>query len=90
LKKGGVVVVGSTIDKKPTTVELDKGYIGDICTVPSNEMNISNTVSNPFNDLTIVHIFKFQKHVIDNYREFTSITATNSLQKIKDVTKGVI
>ncbi len=90
VEKGGVVIVGATIDKKPTTVELDKGYIGDICTVPSKEMNISNTVTNPFNDLTIVHIYKFQKHVIDNYSEFTAITAANSLQKIKDVTKGVI
>jgi len=90
IEKGGSVVVGSTIDTKPTTVEIDKGYIGDICTVPNKEMNISNTVTDPFNDLTIVHIFKFQKHVIDNYREFTAITAANSLQKIQDVTKGII
>lgn len=90
VEKGGFVVVGSTIDTKPTTVELDKGYVGDICTVPSKEMNISNTVTDPFNDLTIVHIFKFQKHVIDNYKAFTAITAANSLQTIKDATKGVI
>jgi hypothetical protein len=90
IEKGGSVVVGSTIDTKPTTVEIDKGYIGDICTVPNREMNISNTVTDPFNDLTIIHIFKFQKHVIDNYREFTAITAANSFQKIQDVTKGVI
>lgn len=90
IEKGGIVVVSSTTDTKPTTVELDKGYIGDICSVPSKEMNISNTVSDPFNDLTIVHIFKFQKHVIDNYRVFSSITANNSLKTLKDVTEGVI
>lgn len=90
VEKGGLIVIGSTIDTKPTTVELDKGFIGDICTVPKKEMHINNTVMEPFNDLTIVHIFKFQKHVIDNYREFTAITAANSLQKIKDVTNGVI
>lgn len=90
VEKGGLIVIGSTFDTKPTTIELDKGFIGDICTVPNKEMYINNTVTEPFNDLTIVHIFKFQKHVIDNYREFTAITAANSLQKIKDVTKGVI
>lgn len=90
VEKGGIVVVGSTIDTKPSTVELDKGYIGDICTVPSKEMNISNTVGDPFHDLTIVHIFKFQKHVIDNYKAFIAITAANSLNTIKHVTKGVI
>ncbi|ABG57332.1 ABC-three component system protein [Cytophaga hutchinsonii] len=90
IEKGGLVVVGSTIDKKPTTVEIDKGYIGNICTVPSSEMNISNTVSDPFNDLSIVHIYKFQKHVIDNYKAFTSITSANSLKTIKEVTNGVI
>lgn len=90
VEKGGLVVVGATIDVKPTVVQLDKGYIGDICTVPSKEMNISNTVTDPFKDLTIVHIFKFQKHVIENYREFAEITAANSFQKIKDVTNGVI
>lgn len=90
VEKGGLIVIGSTFDTKPTTIELDKGFIGDICTVPNREMYINNTVTEPFNDLTIVHIFKFQKHVIDNYREFTAITAANSLQKIKDVTKGVI
>lgn len=90
VEKGGLIVIGSTIDTKPTTIELDKGFIGNICTVPNKEMNISNTVTDPFNDLTIVHIFKFQKYVIDNYRKFSAITAANSLQKIKDVTKGVI
>lgn len=90
VEKGGLIVIGSTIDTKPTTIELDKGFIGNICTVPNKEMNISNTVTDPFNDLTIVHIFKFQKYVIDNYREFSAITGANSLQKIKDVTKGVI
>lgn len=90
VEKGGLIVIGSTIDTKPATIELDKGFIGNICTVPNKEMNISNTVTDPFNDLTIVHIFKFQKYVIDNYREFSAITAANSLQKIKDVTKGVI
>lgn len=90
VEKGGLIVIGSTIDTKPTTIELDKGFIGDICTVPNKEMNISNTVTDPFNDLTIVHIFKFQKRVIDNYREFSAITAANSLQKIKNVTKGII
>jgi hypothetical protein len=90
IEKGGIIVIGSTIDKKPTTVELDKGYLGDICTVPSHEMNISNTVRDPFSDLRIVHIFKFQKHVIDNYNAFTAITAANSLNTIKDVTKEVI
>jgi len=90
VEKGGIVVISSTMDKKPTTVELDKGYIGNICTVSSREMNISNTVGDPFNDLTIVHIFKFQKHVIDNYLAFTTITSTNSRQKLKEITNGVI
>lgn len=90
IEKGGSVVIASTLDTKPTTIELDKEFVGDICRVSNKEMNISNTVNDPFNDLTVVHIYKFQKHVIDNYKVFTTITAANSLQKIKDVTKGVI
>lgn len=90
IEKGGLIVVGSTIDKKPITVELDKGFLGNICTVPSSEMNISNTVIDPLNDLTIVHIFKFQKHLIDNYKAFTAITAANSLNTIKNVTQEII
>lgn len=90
IDKGGCVIIGATMDTKPNTVELDKGYIGDICTIPSSEMNIANTIKDPFNDLSIVHIFKFQKHMIDNYQAFTAITAANSLKTIQDVTKGVI
>jgi hypothetical protein len=90
IEKGGIVVVGSTMDKEPTTVELDKDFVGDICTVPNKEMNISNTIDDPFKDLTIVHIYKFQKHVIDNYKAFKAITSANSLKTIKEVTNGVI
>jgi len=53
-------------------------------------MNISNTIVDPFNDLSIIHIYKFQKHVIDNYRAFSKITSANSKITLQNATKGII
>lgn len=62
----------------------------NICRIPSKEMNISNTIVDPFNDLSIIHIYKFQKHVIDNYRAFSKITSANSKITLQNATKGII
>lgn len=90
IEKGGFIIISSTNDTKPTTVEIDKDFIGDICRIPSIEMNISNTVEDPFNDLSIIHIYKFQKHIIDNYKAFSKITSANSKITLQNETKGVI
>ncbi|ESU28723.1 hypothetical protein FLJC2902T_13150 [Flavobacterium limnosediminis JC2902] len=90
LEKGGAVVVSSTRDTKPTTVELEADYIQDICTVLPEEMTISSAVAKSAEDIKIVHIYKFQKHIIDNYKSFKNVTSGNVKQIMIDETRNVI
>jgi hypothetical protein len=90
LEKGGAVIVGSTKDISPNTVELDIDYINDICTVPTEEMTISSSVSSIAEDLRILHIYKFQKHIIDNYKLFKNINQSTVKQTIIDETRNII
>lgn len=90
LERGGSVIVSSTKDVKPNTVELDIDYINDICTVPTEEMSISSSVTNLAEDLKIIHIYKFQKHIIDNYKLFKNINHTNVKETIINETRNII
>lgn len=90
LEKGGAVIVSSTIDTSPNTVELDIDFINDICSVPREEMTISSSVLNIAEDLRILHIYKFQKHIIDNYKLFKNINQSTVKQTIIDETRNVI
>jgi len=90
LERGGAVIVSSTKDVKPNTVELDIDYINDICTVPTEEMSISSSVTNLAEDLKIIHIYKFQKHIIDNYKLFKNINQANVKETIINETRNII
>jgi len=90
LERGGSVIVSSTKDVKPNTVELDIDYINDICTVPTEEMSISSSVTNLAEDLKIIHIYKFQKHIIDNYKLFKNINQANVKETIINETRNII
>lgn len=90
LERGGSVIVSSTKDVKPNTVELDIDYINDICTVPTEEMSISSSVTNLAEDLKIIHIYKFQKYIIDNYKLFKNITQANVKETIINETRHII
>ena len=66
-----------------------KVLITDIST-PIDPKNISNTVSNPFEDLKLVNIFKFQDAIIKNILEYQEVSVMNSREKIKENTNGVL
>lgn len=87
---GGYIVVSSTKDTKPTTVELDTDYVQDICSVPAEQMLISSSVTKVAEDLKIIHIYKFQKHIIENFNSFRNINVSNVKQTIIDETRGII
>lgn len=90
LERGGAVIVSSTKDIKPNTVELNIDYINDICTVPVEEMSISRSITNLAEDLKIIHIYKFQKHIIDNYKLFKNINQANVKETIINETRNII
>lgn len=90
IEKGGCVVISTTGDNTPPVVEIDRHFIGDIGLIPQEEMIISNTVIDPIKDLRIVHIFKFQNHLISNARAYAEITSGTVRKKLKDETKDLI
>lgn len=93
IEKGGAIVICATNETEPTKAELTKAEIDLLVpniAVPLGQMNISNTVQNPFQELRIVHVFKFQQHIINNAVAFAELTAMNSFQILKNETKGLI
>ncbi|MBL4625872.1 MAG: hypothetical protein JKY42_12145 [Flavobacteriales bacterium] len=91
VEKGGTVVICATRENVPSKLEFSSEElpVSDI-SVPISEMNISNTVENPFKDLRLVNIYKFQSHIINNvlaYREATNINVKEILQ---NETKNII
>ena len=91
IEKGGAIVVCATNESETNKLEIssDELAIMDI-SVPIDKMNISNTVENPFSDLRLVNIFKFQDCIINNAVQLASITGMNSKTKIKELTDGII
>lgn len=91
IEKGGTIVVCATneVGTNKTEILPDELVVIDIST-PIDEMNISSTVEDPFRDLRLVNIFKFQDHVINNAFKLVSINSLNSKSKIKLLTDGII
>lgn len=91
IEKGGSIVVCATNESVPSKIEISKQelVILDIST-PLDKMNISSTVEDPFSDLKLINIFKFQQHIINNTMQLASITGVNSKVKIKELTYGII
>lgn len=91
IEKGGSIVICATDEKVPSKTEISAQelVILDIST-PLDKMNISNTVEDPFHDLKLVNIFKFQHHIINNTLELVNINGVNSKTTIKELTNGII
>jgi hypothetical protein len=92
IEKGGSVIICTTKDAKPTKTEISNDELLYDISLPisKGEMIISNTIVDPFKDISIKHIFKFQEHIINNTALFRDINATNSKEKLKNGTTGVI
>lgn len=90
LEKGGSVIISCTEDNSPTKVELKTNYINNICNVPKREMRIDDSVGNFAEDLKIIHIYKFQKHIIENESVFENINSSNVNEILVNETKGII
>lgn len=90
---GGSIVVCATNENNPLRVEYSKEelklLIPDISS-PIDPKNISNTVSNPFEELKLVNIFKFQDSIIKNILKYTEMTVLNSRETIKANTNGIL
>ncbi len=90
---GGSIVVCATNENSPPRVEYSKEelklLIPDIST-PLDPKNISNTVNNPFEDLKLVNIFKFQESIIKNILNYQEMNVLNSRETIKANTNGVL
>lgn len=91
IEKGGSIVICATNESEPSKTEISTQelVILDIFT-PLDKMNISNTVENPFSDLKLVNIFKFQHHIINNTIQLANINGVNSKTTIKELTDGII
>ncbi len=93
IENGGSIVVCATNEDNPTRVEYSKEelklLIPDISN-PIDPKNISNTVNNPFEELKLVNIFKFQDSIIKNILKYQEINVLNSRETIKANTHGIL
>lgn len=91
IEKGGSIVICATNESEPSKTEIlaQELVILDIST-PIDKMNISSTIENPFSDLKLVNIFKFQHHIINNTIQLANINGVNSKTTIKELTDGLI
>lgn len=90
---GGSIVVCATDEKITTRVEYTKEELKLIIPDISNPIdlnNISSTVKNPFEDLRLMNIFKFQDSIIRNILKYQEMNALNSRETIKTNTNGVL
>ncbi len=90
---GGSIVVCATDENNPPRVEYSKEelklLIPDISS-PIDTKNISNTVNNPFEELKLVNIFKFQDSIIKNILQYQEMNVLNSRETIKANTDGIL
>lgn len=91
IEKGGAIVICATNESETNKLEILAAELAvmDI-SVPIDKMNISNTVENPFSELRLVNIFKFQDCIINSGVQLAGITGVNSKIKIKELTDGII
>jgi hypothetical protein len=92
IEKGGSIVICATNELVPSRTDIsdeELRVIPDIST-PLDKMNISNTVEDPFSDLKLVNIFKFQHHIINNTMQLANMNGVNSKTTIKELTDGII
>ncbi|WBV58904.1 trypsin-like peptidase domain-containing protein [Chryseobacterium daecheongense] len=92
IEKGGSIVICATEEKVPSVQEITEDLLSILpdISIPLDEMNISNTVQNPFVDLKLVNIFKFQHHIINNAIQLANVNSVNSKMTIKELTDGII
>lgn len=91
IEKGGKIIVSCEGDNAPALTEIDlKDMVGNIGQVSSEEMSIHNTVQNYLEDLEVVHIFKFQNHILQNYKQFSGKDEESVLALIKDDVRRII
>lgn len=91
IEKGGSIVICATNEAEPSKTEIlaQELIILDIST-PLDKMNISNTIQDPFSDLKLVNIFKFQQYIINNVILLANMNGVNSKTTIKELTDGLI
>ncbi|MES2560405.1 MAG: ABC-three component system protein [Bacteroidota bacterium] len=91
IEKGGAIVICATNETEPSKTEIssEELIILDIST-PFEKDNISNTVRNPFKELRLMNIFKFQSHIINNALAYAQLTLINSNEVLRNTTNGVI
>lgn len=91
VQKGGTVVVCATRESKTNKVEIsaDELPLIDI-SVSLREMNISNTIDNPFEDLKLANIYKFQSHIINNVAAYSGANTMTIKKILKDETENTL
>jgi hypothetical protein len=90
IEKGGSIVICATNETEPSKTEISSDELIFNISTPPEKNNISNTVSNPFEELRLLNIFKFQSHIILNAMAYSQITVINSNEVLKITTNGVI
>lgn len=91
VEKGGTVVVCATREEIPSKFEItaEELPLCDIST-PIREMNISSTVTDPFKDLKLINLYKFQSHIINNVIAYSDATVNNIKEILKNETDAIL
>lgn len=92
VENGGSIIVCATKEKEPALTEISPELleIADISIPAQEEMQINSTIQNPFRDIKLINIFKFQKYLFDNMLHLAQIDRSNARSKLKEITNGVI
>lgn len=92
VENGGSIIVCATKEKEPALTEISPELleIADISIPAQEEMQINSTIQNPFRDIKLINIFKFQKYLFENMLHLAQIDRSNARSKLKEITNGVI
>ncbi|MCU4158400.1 trypsin-like peptidase domain-containing protein, partial [Carboxylicivirga sp. A043] len=90
VEKGGSVIVCATREKSTSLVEVSSDVLEFNIAVPRDDMNISNTIQDPFRDLRLINIYKFQDHIIRNADAFLNASGTNIKEILKNETRNIL
>ncbi|WP_348236169.1 ABC-three component system protein [Vibrio parahaemolyticus] len=91
LNRDGNIFVVTSNDKNPEITHLEPEIIENIATVAPKRIQVNYaSISDPFKDIRLRHIYDIQKKLVDKRKFFINANATNIEEILKNETKDII